>query len=88
MAALKALKAVRTKSPMVQQCQKVLKDISTWHSVGLYWVPGHVQGNEIADDLARDGSVLKFGRHKPALGVSRQDIRRRIRRWLVKVVRS
>ena len=40
-AALKALKAVRTKSPLVQQCQKVLNDISTWHTVGLYWVFGH-----------------------------------------------
>jgi hypothetical protein len=37
-------------------------DISTWHAVGLYWVTRHagVQGNEIADDLARGGSVLKF----------------------------
>jgi len=57
----------------------------TWHAVGLYWVPGHagVQGNEIADKLARDSSVLEFVGPEPALGVSRQDIRRRIRRWLV-----
>ena len=55
--------------------------IATQHAVGLYWVPGHtgVQGNEIADELARDGSVLQFVRPEPALGVSRQDIRRRIR---------
>jgi len=39
-AALKALQAART-SPLVQQCQKALNDISTWHTVGLYWVPGH-----------------------------------------------
>jgi len=32
--------------------------------VGLYWIPGHagVQGNEIANELARDGSVLKVCR--------------------------
>ena len=41
-----------------------------------------VQGNEITDKLARDGSVLMFVRPEPALGVSRQDIRR-IRHWLV-----
>jgi ribonuclease HI len=34
-------------------------EISTRHVVGLYWFPGHagVRGNEIADKLARDGSV-------------------------------
>jgi hypothetical protein len=42
-----------------------------------------VQGNEIADDEARNGFALKFVGLEPALGVSRQDIRRRIRRWLV-----
>ena len=39
--ALKALKAVKTTSPLVQQCQKVLNDISIWHAVSLFWVPGH-----------------------------------------------
>ena len=30
--------------------------------VGLYWVPGHagVRANEVADELARDSSVLNF----------------------------
>jgi hypothetical protein len=59
--------------------------VSTRHAMGLYWVPGHagVRGKEIANELARDCSVLKFVGPEPALGVSRQDIRRRIRRWLV-----
>jgi len=59
--ALKALQAVRT-SPLAQQCQKALNDISTRHAVGLYWVPGHagVRSNEIAYELARDGSILNF----------------------------
>ena len=34
-AALKALQAART-SPLVQQCKKALKGISTLHTVGLY----------------------------------------------------
>jgi ribonuclease HI len=53
-AALKALQAVKTTSPLVHQCQKALNDISARHVVGLYWVPGHagVRGNEIADGLA------------------------------------
>jgi hypothetical protein len=52
--------------------------ISTRHAVGLYWVPGHagVRGNEIADKLARDGSVQRFVGPEPFLGVSGQNIRR------------
>jgi len=43
--------------------------------VGLYWVPGHagVRGNEIADRLARSGC---------GQGVSRQNIRRKMKRWM------
>ena len=72
-------------SPLVKQYQKALNDISARHVVGLYWVPGHVglRGNEITDELTRDGSVLQFVGPQPAMGVSRQDIWGRIRRWLV-----
>ena len=75
-AALKVLQAAKTTSPLVRQCQKALNDISTWHTVGLYWVPGHagVRGNEIADKLARDGFVQRFVGPEPFLGVSRQNI--------------
>jgi len=83
-AALKALQATRTTSPMVQQCQKSLNDASTHHTVGLYWVPGHagVREKEIADKLARDGSVQEFVEPEPSLGDSRQIIIRKIRSWL------
>ena len=56
--ALEALQAIRT-SPLVQQCQMVWNDISTWHGVGLYQVPGHagVQGNEITDQIASGSSA-------------------------------
>jgi ribonuclease HI len=52
-AALEALQAVKTTSPLVRQCQRALGDISAYHSVGLFWVPGYsrVRGNEIADEL-------------------------------------
>jgi ribonuclease HI len=48
-----------------------LNNISTQHAVGLYWVPEHagVWGNEIADELARDGSALRFVGPELALGV-------------------
>jgi ribonuclease HI len=40
-AAPKMLQAAKTTSPLVRQCQKALIDISTRHTVGLYWVSGH-----------------------------------------------
>ena len=72
--------------PLVRQSQKALNDISTRHSVGLYWVPGHagVQGKEIADKLARDGCVKRFVGPEPLLGVSRQNIRRKMKHWVEK----
>jgi ribonuclease HI len=84
-ATLKALKAARTMSLLVHQCEKALNDISALHAVGLYWVPGHagVRGNEIADRLARCGSASRFVGPEPALGVSWQDLRDRINHWLV-----
>jgi ribonuclease HI len=83
-AALKALQAVRM-SPLVQQCQRALNDISTQHAVGLFWVPGYtgIRGNEIANELAKYGSALRFYGPEPALGVSRREIYKRHSRWLV-----
>jgi len=80
-AALKAPQAAKTTSPLVQKCQKALNDISTEHTVGLYWIPGHagVLGNEVANKLARDSSVPKFVGPEPSLGVCRQNIRRKIK---------
>ena len=71
-AALKALQTAKTTSRLVRQCQKAWNDISTRHTVGLYWVPGNagVQRNEIAD---------KFGRGGSSLG-SRQNIKNNIKR--------
>jgi len=81
-AALKALQAAKTASPLVRECQKALHDISTRYTVGVYWVPGHarVKGNDIADKLARDSSVQRFVGPEPFLGVSRQNIRRKMKR--------
>jgi len=81
---LKDLKAIRTMSPLVHQCQKALNGISIWHVVGLFWVPGHtgIRGNEIADGLARGGTALRFLGPELALGVSRRDLQKRLGHWL------
>jgi hypothetical protein len=54
--------------------------------MGLFWVPGHarVRGKEIADRLARSGSGQRFIGPEPYLGVSRQNIRRKIKCWIGK----
>ena len=82
-AALKVLQAAKT-SPLICQCQQALNDISAPHAVRLYWVPGHagVRGNEIADRLARSGSGQRFIVPEPCLGVSRQNIRRKMKHWM------
>jgi hypothetical protein len=83
-AALKAIQAAKTTSPLILPCQKALNDISTRHAVGLYWVPRHagVRGIEIADKLASDWSVQRFVGPEPFLGVSRQNIRRKMKCWM------
>jgi hypothetical protein len=81
--AVKALQAAKI-SPLVHQCQQALNVISTWHTVGLYWVPGHarVRGNEISDKFARGGSIQKCIGPEPSLLVSRQNIRNKIKCWM------
>ena len=83
-------------APIVKWLWKLLKPseqhlfwsisaISTQHAVGLYSVPRHtgVQGNEITDELARNGSALRLLGPEPGLEVSRWDIQKRLSRWLV-----
>jgi hypothetical protein len=52
--------------------------------VRLYWVSGHarVRGNEIADKLERGGSIQKFTGPEPSQGVSRQNIKNKIKSWV------
>jgi hypothetical protein len=53
---------------------------------GYIWDPGHarVRGNEIADKLTRGDSVQQFVGPEPFLGVSRHNIRRKMKRWMEK----
>jgi hypothetical protein len=82
--ALRALRAVRTMSPWFRQCQEALNDISALDAVGLYWIPRYVmvRGNENADVLSRNVSTSGFVGLEPALGISQQDLRKKISWWM------
>ena len=41
-----------------------------------------VRGNEIADKFTREGSIQKFIGPGPSLGVSRQNVKNKIKRWV------
>ena len=61
-----------------------IKSLPAPHAMRLHWVPGHagVKGNEIADRLARSGSGQQLIGPQPFLGVSTQNIRKRMKCWL------
>ena len=83
-AALKALQASKTTSPLVRQYQQALNGSLPGILWGYFSFPGHagVRGNEIANKLARSVSAQRFVGLEPFLGVSRQDIRRKLNRWM------
>jgi Mn-containing catalase len=63
-------------SPLVQQFQKALNDITTQHSAGIVRVPEHswVNGNETANGLTRERNFQQF--------ISRQNTRKNIKHWI------
>ena len=63
-ASLKALSGYRFHSALVLECRDILQQIALLRPLTLSWTPGHrgIEGNEMADELARIGSS------KPLLG--------------------
>lgn len=83
-AALLALKSSKCDSKLVWECIASLRELATRHNrIMLFWVPGHcgIEGNEMADELARQGSSNSFVGPEPFLGISKSATRQGILDW-------
>jgi hypothetical protein len=70
-------------SKLAWDCHQSLVRLAEHNRVQLIWVPGHmgIDGNEMADQLARQGSSCPFIGPEPALGISAKIAREVIRGW-------
>ena len=85
-ATIKALRKPKITSKLVRECRTVLNELAVSQPVCLTWVPGHtgIQGNERADQLARQASTQDFVGPEPALPISHTVVKTAIRRWVEK----
>lgn len=82
-AALKALTGCQVTSKLVWECTLTLLKLSANNHVMLKWVPGHrgIEGNEMADQLAKEGALRPFCGPEPICGISRATARDAVRNW-------
>ena len=82
-AALKALRAHTFNSKLVAECLDTLKKLTSKCTVTLRWVPGHtgVEGNEIADQLANEGSDTYFIGPEPFFGYNNTKYKATLEEW-------
>ena len=82
-AALKSLMSCKIDSALVLECKRKLEKLASANSVTLIWVPGHsdIFGNEMADELAREGSAMEPIGPTPAIPLSKNRFKAAIREW-------
>lgn len=82
-AALKALMSHSLESRLVEECVNNLQKLCTKNTVVLCWVPGHsgIEGNEIADELARAGSTSDLIGPEPYCGINWAEAKSRVDQW-------
>ena len=71
-AVIKALTNVESDSKLVRECLSAIKQLTVRNKLRICWVPGHigVEGNEIADELARKGASTRFIGPEPVCGLN------------------
>ena len=84
-AALKSISAAKTTSYLVWETAMTLQQLSMHNCVRLLWVPGHsnIDGNETADELAKQATLMDYVGPEPALGLSLMNIKYEISQWSV-----
>lgn len=82
-AALKALNSTNCNSKTVWSCQKALRELGEQNKVTLMWIPGHagLEGNEMADLLAKGGAETDFIGPEPVLGIAHNMANQTIKTW-------
>jgi Ribonuclease HI len=77
-AAIKALDSFQIDSKLVWDCDQSLVKLVEHNRIQLVWVPGHMgtDGNETADELAKESSSHPLKDPEPVLGISADNGRR------------
>lgn len=83
-AAIKAVGNFQSTSKLVLDCKSDLNQLATNNRVKIIWIPGHsgLEGNEVADELARQGSAATPWGPLPSLAFGRPHITSRIGEWI------
>ena len=86
-AASKAIDIVLINSKLVCDCRQSMVKLAEHNSIQLVWMPGHmgIDGNEITDKLARQGSSHPLIGPKPVLCISAEDTGGVIGDWMSRI---
>jgi ribonuclease HI len=80
----KALNKYHSNSKLVSSCLQSVMELADHNRVQLIWVPGHkgIEGNEIANQLAKKGSRQPLIGHKTAYSTSERAAKWATRDWM------